>query len=76
MLRCADGCDELVVEEWELQRVVRWLPTDLAKSLRPSGSPRDAQVATAIAAAITEDHLAFLFFAGAGGHSGFLVSRV
>jgi Ca-activated chloride channel family protein len=75
VLRCADGCTDLVLEEWELPRVVRWLPTDLAKLLRPSGSAREAQVAAAIADAITEDHLAFPFFAGAGGHGGFLVRR-
>jgi hypothetical protein len=64
-----------VLEEWELPRVVRWLPSDLAKLLCPSRSPREAQVAAAIADAISENRLAFAFFAGASGHGGFLVSR-
>lgn len=30
MLRCADGCSELALEEWERQRLVRPLQPDLA----------------------------------------------
>jgi hypothetical protein len=74
MLRCADGCGELVLEEWELQRLLRGLPTELARPLRPGRSLRDPQVCLELQVALT-DHPAGAFFSQCGMHGGFHASR-
>lgn len=74
MLRAADG-GELVLEEWALQQLLRDLPGDLARALRPSTTARDEQTAQAVARALGADHRAHGFFDAAGRASGFQVER-
>jgi Ca-activated chloride channel family protein len=73
-LQAADG-RELVLEEWELQQLLRDLPTELARALRPSTTARDSGTAQAVAAALGGDHRAHGFFATAGRVGGFRVER-
>jgi hypothetical protein len=69
------GDDELVLEEWEVVRLVRLLPGELAGVLRPSRDRRDADTAQAIAAVLGPDHAAFTFFDAAARGDGFDVRR-
>jgi hypothetical protein len=39
VLQCADGCGELVLEEWELQQLLRVLPQELTLAIRPGSTP-------------------------------------
>ena len=73
-LRCTDR-SELVLEEWELQQLVRLLPPDLARKLRPSPNPRGADVAQAIADALATGHPHRSFFNNAAIRHGFQAVR-
>jgi hypothetical protein len=73
-LQAVDG-RELVLEEWELQQLLRDLPTELARALRPSGTARGSSTAQSVAAALGSDHRAYGFFHAAGGAGGFRVER-
>lgn len=73
-LRCLDGADELVLEPWAAQRLVRGLPETLSRLLRPSTGPRDQASAQAMADALGADHPAHGFFTAAA-RGGFLVER-
>jgi Ca-activated chloride channel family protein len=73
-LRTGDG-SELVLEEWELQQLLRDLPAELARALRPSTTARDSRTAQAVAAALGGDHRAHGFFDAAGRTGGFRVER-
>ena len=48
-MRSLDGAAELVLEAWEVQRLVRGLPDALVRVLRPSTNPRAAASAQAVA---------------------------
>ncbi len=74
-LHTPDGAAELVLDEWEVQRLVRVLPETLARLLRPSSTLRDAASARSLADALGTDHPAHDFFAAAAGGKGFLVER-
>ena len=74
VLLAAEGLD-LVLEEWELQRLMRVLPTELARHLRPGATARDGQVAGALASALGPDHPAHGFFAAAAREGGFRAER-
>lgn len=63
----------LTLEEWEVVRLVRVLPSRLQRVLRPSPTPYDALIAVDLAAALGADHPATAFFAHAP--RGFLVER-
>jgi Ca-activated chloride channel family protein len=73
-LQAADG-RELVLEEWELQQLLRDLPPELTRALRPSAAARDSHTAQAVAAALGGDHRAHGFFDAAGRAGGFRVER-
>ena len=73
VLRCADGCDELVLEEWELQRLLRGLPEELARALRPGRSLRTPQLCLELHVALA-DQPAGTFFSRCGTHGGFHAS--
>jgi Ca-activated chloride channel family protein len=75
LLRCADGCGELMLEEWELQRLVRDLPQSLARSLRSGATIRDGATAHRIAEALGEGHSCHGFFTAAHAADGFAVDR-
>jgi Ca-activated chloride channel family protein len=75
VLRCADECGELILEEWEVQRVRRSLTQSFAMALRPSIELRPSKVAAGIAAAVDGQHPAFTFFERSGLHGGFTVRR-
>ena len=73
-----DGVDgsTLVLEEWQLQRLLRVLPADLHDALRlPAGGVRDESAAKAVATALGGLHPAYGFFDGATTHGGFTVER-
>ena len=74
VLRCADGCNQLALEEWELQRLLRGLPQELARALRPSRSLRTPQVSLELHVALSEQP-AGAFFSQCGMHGGFNASR-
>ena len=74
-LVAADAAAELVLEEWELQRLLRLLPTELGRALRPSSSQRDGVTAQLLADGLGVDHPAYGFFAAAARGGGFLVGR-
>ncbi len=74
-LHTTNGDAELVLDEWEVQRLVRGLPETLARLLRPSGTLQDAVAARSLADALGADHPAHAFFAAAAGGKGFLVER-
>lgn len=63
----ASGVDRLELEEWELQQLLRLLPTDLHRALRPSATAREGQTAADIAAILGSGHPAYAFFIGATG---------
>ena len=48
-MRSLDGAAELVLEAWEVQRLVRGLPDALVRVLRPSTNPRAAAAAQSVA---------------------------
>ena len=75
VLRCADGSCELVLEEWELLRLVRGLPGELARLLRPSTNRRSEASAQLLADALDAALPAHGFFAAAAGRGGFAVGR-
>ena len=80
-LRWATGHEDtakatLLLEEWELTRLRRLLPSDVAVALRPSADAvQPASTAGAIAARLGEGHPAYEFFAVASFHDGFTVER-
>lgn len=74
VLRCADACGELVLEEWELQRLVRGLPEQLARALRPGRSLRGPQPCLELHVALA-DQPAGGFFRRCATHGGFSASR-
>jgi hypothetical protein len=74
VLRCADSCGELVLEEWELQRLVRGLSPELEAALRPGRSLRGPQVCLELHVALA-DQPAGEFFRQCGSHGGFTVGR-
>jgi Ca-activated chloride channel family protein len=74
-LSSVDGAPELVLEEWERQRLLRGLPADLAALLRPATGPRDAASAQSLADALGAEHPAHAFFTTAAGGGGFRVER-
>lgn len=65
----------LVLEEWELVRLKRMLPPELASPLRSSTSVRSEADALAVARELGDGHPHAAFFAGASAHGGFLVAR-
>jgi len=65
--------DRLELEEWELQQLLRPLPNELRRALRPSATARDEQTARDIADILGAGRPAYPFFAGATG--GFAVER-
>ncbi len=69
------GAAELVLDEWEVQRLIRGLPETLARLLRPSGTLQDAVAARSLADALGTDHPAHAFFTAAAGGKGYLVER-
>ena len=75
VLRCADASTELVLEEWELQRLGRGVPEELARLLRPSSTVRSEAAAQAVADALDVQHPAHGFFATAASRGGFIVER-
>jgi Ca-activated chloride channel family protein len=74
VLRCADGCGELKLEEWELQQLLRLLPIGLHCALRPSTTVRNERTARDIADILAGGHPAELFFTSAAS-GGFIVER-
>jgi hypothetical protein len=74
VLRCADECGELVLEEWELQRRVRGLPEDLVRAVRPGRSLCDPQLCLELHVALFHQP-AGAFFSQWAGHGGVTVSR-
>ena len=74
VLRCADGCSELVLEEWELQRLVRGLSQDLDRALRPGRSLRGPQTCLELQVALAGQP-AGGFFRDCAAHGGFMASR-
>jgi Ca-activated chloride channel family protein len=75
VLRCADGSDELVLEEWELQQLMRLLPQELARALRLGATLRDHGVSYDVAAALGSGHPAHDFFSRCSEHGGFTAGR-
>jgi hypothetical protein len=75
VLRCADGCGELVLEEWELQRLVRGLPPELAQALQPTRTPRCGETAALLAEGAKVTHPAQEFLSACAGHGGFGIER-
>ena len=75
VLRCADGCGELVLEEWELQRLGRGLSPELAQFLRPSRTARDCDVVRNLRQALGSNHPASAFLDRCFDHGGFAVGR-
>jgi Ca-activated chloride channel family protein len=75
VLRCADACGELVLEEWQLQQLVRGLPDELARSVRPRATRRDRETAFNVSHALADAHPASQFFSRAGEHGGFTAGR-
>jgi hypothetical protein len=75
VLRCADGCGELVLEEWELQQLLRALPQELKRAIRPGSTLRDYDVSCKVANALGAEHPAHDFFARCSAHGGFMVGR-
>ena len=75
VFRCADGSTELVLEEWEVQRLGRGLPDEVVRLLRPSRTVRSEAAAQAVADALEVQHPAHAFFAAAAGRGGFSVGR-
>jgi Ca-activated chloride channel family protein len=73
-LQAADG-RELVLDEWELQGLLRLLPQELAWALRPSGTLRDRGISYDVAAALGVGHPAHDFFARCSEHGGFTAGR-
>lgn len=69
-LRSGDG-NELILEEWEMQRLVRLLPAELEVRLRPSSIPQDEATAREVAASLGKSHPARDFFAVAARSGGF-----
>ena len=80
-LRTADGQGggaevELLLEEWEVTRLVRELPQPLRSALRAEpGAVRPESIAREIAAVLAAGHPAAEFFVGASVHGGFTVER-
>lgn len=74
-LRCADDCSELVLEEWELQQLLRGLPAELGRALRPSATARDKDTAFTLGHALSDAHAASDFFLKAWEHGGFTAGR-
>ena len=74
VLRCADGCGELLLEEWELQRLLRGLPEDLSRALRPGRSLRSADTARSLGEVLAGQP-ASAFFARCREHGGFSSGR-
>ena len=74
VVRCADGCTELALEEWEVQRLLRGLPEELVRALSPSRSLRGPQVCLELHVALA-DQPAGSFFSSCAGHGGFTVDR-
>ncbi len=64
-----------MLDEWQVQRLVRGLPETLARLLRPSSTLRDAASARSLADALSADHPAHDFLTAATGGGGFLVER-
>jgi hypothetical protein len=64
-----------VLEEWELQRLLRVLPQELTRAIRPGATVRDHDVSLDVASALGAGHLAHAFFAGCSEHGGFTVVR-
>ena len=69
------GAADLVLDAWEVQRLVRGLPRELARLLRPSTAPRDPASAQALADALGADHPAQGFFTAAARGGGFVVEH-
>jgi Ca-activated chloride channel family protein len=69
VLRCADGCGELVLEEWELQQRLRGLTPEVARTLLPSPSLREPQLCLELHVALA-DQPAGDFFSQCGMHGG------
>ena len=74
VLRCADDCDELTLEEWELQRLVRGLSPALERALRPGQSLRSPQTCLELHLALF-DQPAGGFFSQCAAHGGLTVGR-
>jgi hypothetical protein len=74
-LATVDGTAELLLEEWELQRLLRLMPEELGRLLRPSSSQRDGVTSQLLADALGPDHPAHSFFVAAARGGGFFVSR-
>ncbi len=74
VLRCADGCGELALEEWELQRLVRGLSPELDRALRPGRSVRGPQACLDLEAALAGQP-AGVFFSQCALHGGFTAGR-
>jgi Ca-activated chloride channel family protein len=75
VLQCADGCVDLVLEEWELQQLLRDLPSALGRALRPGPTARDRQAAFDLGHALDDAHAANAFFLKAWEHGGFTAGR-
>jgi Ca-activated chloride channel family protein len=73
-LQAAHG-RELVFEEWELQQLLRVLPPELQRAIRPGGTLRDHDVSYDVATALGAGHSAHAFFARCSEHGGFTVKR-
>jgi hypothetical protein len=69
------GAAELLLEEWELQRLLRLLPPELGRLLRPSSNVRDGVAAQQLADALGADHPVHGFFVAAARGGGFQVGR-
>lgn len=65
MIVAAHG--RLVLEAWELQQLIRLLPLELQRALRPSSSAREERTARAIADILGTSHPANAFFAAVTG---------
>lgn len=63
----------LMLEEWEVTRIVRLLPPELQACLRPSSDARDQRTAAVIAATVGSAHPHHAFFAAT--RQGFTVER-
>ena len=75
VLRCADGCGELALEEWELQRLLRELPAVLARLVRPGREVHESETALDLSLALGPEHPAHGFFFRGWEHGGFTVGR-
>ena len=74
VLRCADGCGELVLDEWELQRLVRGLAPELERALQPGRTHRGTEVSLQLGAALSGQP-AGDFFDQCALHGGFTAGR-